>query len=1056
MDEREEDMLELNIKYDEVPDLAAQQGLEDARDEALFCTWLGHNFFEFVRGVNGKGNDWMGQDVGDEMWGKFRQVYKLQEILDNTEIKASNVMSRSGGRLVPKSTAKNTIFALCSSWDSVSDENDIDLKYWLGHLLFEYVKRGDDNSRSVSEVEEFLNSKTGNFNYSVQDVCDSRYSSLQINEHGRVVIHCFIITSDINSVVEAGSPDQKAQTMHTSFSSAANDSNDASVFSMWLGHRFFEFVKIDVVSKKGGDWMGADFGPEIWWWFVKKSYKDFKDFLNHRPQIRMGTVISRSGGRFAIHPSRTSTYTLISSLDIVNDTDIDLTYWLGHLLYMYVKEGPGRSRSVADVVEFLERYHSNYIVQDVCANSFAFKDKFPETVDGAYIFPRSKKKREKHKKEYIFPIEPSINIITPASPTKEDYGDVVWAKSVEERTTYNNYDLKAKRSQGASTTSTAATTTTPAKFFASPVREGYGDCKSCGKQYKFHKDGSPSKYMRDHVCPRPHQGHDQDNTGLEQDVDHSAFLGQLSYEILSSPFYIDRFATEKYTAVTATISNKKELLSLFFQLANKVLPFLSADCYGDSSLKLLLHQDDVDIIKHFKEILSLSDSIVELVIDSSKQSHFALNSVYKTRLEMLQEMLVQYTRIYPCSSILQFFESSSDEFALVRVVSQSEEEAKSVTQMIESIYTRIGGSSVDDKDFLLRHFNSMVSYFDEKCSGGLITFTYAKPQQEGKSDFKRTNIVKKFPLQSHAGDSGAPTFLDPPSLKPFLGKEKFSTLSGFLQHGTDKFYAVTCGHDMFSDENGSLKINISNDELDYLEEQQPTVHRMWPSSMKNSDESNMFEAFYQPGLLLTVGVDKNYDSYHQSTASCVSDMSTISLSRNSVCKSQECKFLSFVKNSRPIFPQYLDYGNCVVSFTGARSGTQNINIIGQGHRSFRSDSKNRTLNFHYELFYLGSCQKTDGNGQIIELQGVENGDSGSPCLLKGKIHSFVTGDIPCTVGTGKFFTYLTPSHFGLAQCEKLLKSQQGVFVDVIKPSIFDYATNTIVSALTDCWFSKEN
>ena len=144
--------------------------------------------------------------------------------------------------------------------------------------------------------------------------------------------------------------------------------NILSLFSFFFINRFFEFTK----NVKGRNWMDAEFGPDLWGRF-RNSYADIGDFLDHRPLIRMGTVISRSGGRLAIHPTKSNIYTLCSSLDIVNDTDIDLTYWLGHLLYMYVKEGPGRSRSTDDVVEFLERYNnSNYIVQDVCANSFGW------------------------------------------------------------------------------------------------------------------------------------------------------------------------------------------------------------------------------------------------------------------------------------------------------------------------------------------------------------------------------------------------------------------------------------------------------------------------------------------------------------------------------------------------------------------------------------------------------------------------------------------------------------------------------------------------------------
>ena len=227
------------------------------------------SFFEFVRGI--KGNDWMGTDVGPEVWGKFRKAFKIQDILDKTDIKASYVMFKSGGRLVPKSAVKNPIYKLCSSWETVN-ETDINLKYWLGHLLFEHVREGDDNnSKSVNEVGEFL--KNYNFKYTVQDVCDNRFSSLQI-EDGRVIIHRLSVTGgkilslgifseqnivyyriyfyygtlDANVAIDAGSPDQKTQTnssfdLNSSFSNAAEDNNDDAVFSMWLGHRYCRLLK---------------------------------------------------------------------------------------------------------------------------------------------------------------------------------------------------------------------------------------------------------------------------------------------------------------------------------------------------------------------------------------------------------------------------------------------------------------------------------------------------------------------------------------------------------------------------------------------------------------------------------------------------------------------------------------------------------------------------------------------------------------------------------------------------------------------------------------------
>lgn len=125
--------------------------------------------------------------------------------------------------------------------------------------------------------------------------------------------------------------------------------------------------------------MGADFGPDLWGRF-RSSYAEVGDFLAQRTQIKMTTVISGSRGRLAPHPTRTNIYTLCSSMaftliQLENNNEenvIDLQYWLGHLLYEYVKEGPGRSRTETEVVEFLERNNSIFLVQDVCTKSFGW------------------------------------------------------------------------------------------------------------------------------------------------------------------------------------------------------------------------------------------------------------------------------------------------------------------------------------------------------------------------------------------------------------------------------------------------------------------------------------------------------------------------------------------------------------------------------------------------------------------------------------------------------------------------------------------------------------
>ena len=133
-----------------------------------------NSFFEYVKSV--KGRDWMGADVGPEVWGNFRRDFKIGDILDRTDIKMKHVISGSAGRIISK---PNTVISmLCNSLSSVTDE--VDLKYWLGHLLFEYVEQGQGHSRTISEVATFL--ETHNSKFTAHDVCGSIFSTLQITD----------------------------------------------------------------------------------------------------------------------------------------------------------------------------------------------------------------------------------------------------------------------------------------------------------------------------------------------------------------------------------------------------------------------------------------------------------------------------------------------------------------------------------------------------------------------------------------------------------------------------------------------------------------------------------------------------------------------------------------------------------------------------------------------------------------------------------------------------------------------------------------------------------
>jgi len=311
----------------------------------------------------------MGTDVGPEIWGTFRKAYNTGGFLDRPKIYV-NIISGSGGRLLQKPSTQ--IHMLCNSWDSVNQEETED-RYWLGHLLFEYVKGGPDSSRSVPEVAEFL--KDRNSMLTVEDVCGSSLSSLQI-ENGVVLTRNLPPPPVTNNLAVTGDPSRdnslevfellssNVMTSELSVDVAlpVNADDDEDLYCSWLGHSFFEYVK----DQKGNGWMGTDVGPEIWGTF-RKAYNT-GGFLD-RPKIYVN-IISGSGGRLLQKPS-TQIHMLCNSWDSVNQEETEDRYWLGHLLFEYVKGGPDSSRSVPEVAEFLKDRNSMLTVEDVCGSSLS-------------------------------------------------------------------------------------------------------------------------------------------------------------------------------------------------------------------------------------------------------------------------------------------------------------------------------------------------------------------------------------------------------------------------------------------------------------------------------------------------------------------------------------------------------------------------------------------------------------------------------------------------------------------------------------------------------------
>ena len=146
--------------------------------------------------------------------------------------------------------------------------------------------------------------------------------------------------------------------------------------------------------------------------------------------------------------------------------------------------------------------------------------------------------------------------------------------------------------------------------------------------------------------------------GAEFTVKDDLSLNQIAFNLLASPYYCEAQFIEEYSRYTSSSSSssleKSKLMQMFFEVTMKAFPSLSAVCCGSKRIAIRAHEFDSSTIEAFKTIFSLSDADVALVVDNSVESHFPRPRPY-SRIELLQEALYQYTRMYPCSSILQFF-----------------------------------------------------------------------------------------------------------------------------------------------------------------------------------------------------------------------------------------------------------------------------------------------------------------------------------------------------------------------------------------------------------------
>ena len=211
-------------------------------------------------------------------------------------------------------------------------------------------------------------------------------------------------------------------------------------------------------------------------------------------------------------------------------------------------------------------------------------------------------------------------------------------------------------------------------------------------------------------------------------------LDQIAFFLHKSPYYSTADCIEKFSCYTSKFEKGKRMQE-FFHVVMTVLPMISSVCYGAEKIIITAHDLDKDIITDFKTIFSLSDTDVRVKVDNESICHF---SKAHTTMELLQELLVQYTRMYPCCSVVQFFDASND-VVYVCIVANSEEEKNAVLQkiscLIDCIILRSETCANIDIFLALAHFTCLVVE-DETCEvHGQTWISDEKEKEEEKKLF---------------------------------------------------------------------------------------------------------------------------------------------------------------------------------------------------------------------------------------------------------------------------------------------------------------------------------
>eukprot|EP01036_Dinobryon_divergens_P024257 gene24257-32690_t len=468
------------------------------------------------------------------------------------------------------------------------------------------------------------------------------------------------------------------------------------------------------------------------------------------------------------------------------------------------------------------------------------------------------------------------------------------------------------------------------------------------------------------------------------DTRWSDTLSEIVFNILNSPYYVEPECIQMYSRHTSTLE-KGKLLQLFYEVVMKVLPMLSATCYGSEKIAIRVHEFDTSTINDFKAIFSLSDADVTLI-------------------ELVQEVLFKYTRMYPCCSVLHFF-VATEETVFVRILANSEDEKVSVLRKIQSIVERVTGSS-EGNDFILSHFTCMVATIDEKCVDyGQIKIFYPKEVREVPSEMLTMIDNDRAPNHFEPSELTDKDFRQPPS--PFMKSDDVSSISSSISG---------CLHTVGGVSNG--KDNSSTYEIN---EENIGVHSMWPKAMTLKDQQmKVFAAFYNPQQLLTD--DKNsFYANNKQFRQCVSNVSAISLIKiapngGPMVESVQVLTINGTALPLPSIPHHSEYRGIVTCKLPGGETTE-IEIIGQAHRCHLA--VNSRSDCVYDVFYVGNLKRGEK-----EFAGFDSSCSGAPCCMAsdGRLHSFITANLLISDGVEESqaaFSLLTPAHFACTQSQQV-------------------------------------